>query len=122
MWKWFQLGKGESAIAKQSDDETPDIQCSATAAWAMLAGGLILLGIGGKATEIGAVSLATNLGMSQIVIGGTVVAIATSLPEVVTTVIAARKNHPDLAVGNVVGSNLFKINVKVVLYEMYLNK
>ncbi len=109
MWKWFRLGKGESEVAKQSDDVTPDIQCSATAAWAMLIGGLILLGIGGKTTEIGAVSFATNLGISQIVIGGTVVAIATSLPEVVTTIIAARKNHPDLAVGNVVGSNLFNV-------------
>ncbi len=109
MWKWFQLGKSESEVAKQSDDITPDIQCSATEAWAMLIGGLILLGIGGKATEIGAVSLATKLGISQIVIGGTVVAIATSLPEVVTTIIAARKNHPDLAVGNVVGSNLFNV-------------
>ena len=109
MWKWFQLGRGESELAKQSGDVTPDVQCSAIAAWAMLIGGLILLCIGGKATEIGAVSLATTLGISQIVIGGTVVAIATSLPEVVTTVIAARKNHPDLAVGNVVGSNLFNV-------------
>ncbi len=109
MWKWFQLGRGESEVAKQSDDVTPDPQCSKTAAWVMLIGGLILLGVGGKATEIGAVSLATKIGISQIVIGGTVVAIATSLPEVVTTIIAARKNHPDLAVGNVVGSNLFNV-------------
>ena len=109
MWKWFQLGRGESKLAKQSGDITPDVQCSATAAWAMLVGGLCLLGIGGKATEIGAVSLATNLGISEVVIGGTIVAIATSLPEVVTTIIAAKKNHPDLAVGNVVGSNLFNV-------------
>jgi cation:H+ antiporter len=47
--------------------------------------------------------------MSEILVGGTVVAIATSLPEVVTTVIAAKKGHPDLAVGNVVGSNIFNI-------------
>jgi cation:H+ antiporter len=109
MWKWFQLGRGESKLAKQSGDITPDVQCSATAAWAMLVGGLFLLGIGGKATELGAVSLATNLGISEVVIGGTVVAIATSLPEVVTTIIAAKKNHPDLAVGNVIGSNLFNV-------------
>jgi len=109
MWKWFRLGKCESEVAKQSDDITPDTVCSATAAWTMLIGGLVLLGLGGKVTEIGAVSLATKLGISQLVIGGTVVAIATSLPEVVTTIIAARKNHPDLAVGNVVGSNLFNV-------------
>jgi cation:H+ antiporter len=75
----------------------------------MLLAGLILLGLGGKATEIGAVTGAVALGMSEIVVGGTIVAIATSLPEVVTTVIAAKKNHPDLAVGNVVGSNIFNI-------------
>jgi cation:H+ antiporter len=109
MWKWFQLGRADLEAAKQNDDVTPEIQCSATAACAMLIGGLIILGIGGKVTEIGAVSLATKLGISQIVIGGTIVAIATSLPEVVTTIIAARKNHPDLAVGNVVGSNLFNV-------------
>jgi cation:H+ antiporter len=109
MWKWFRLGKCEPEVAKQSDDITPDTVCSATAAWTMLIGGLVLLGLGGKVTEIGAVSLATKLGISQLVIGGTVVAIATSLPEVVTTIIAARKNHPDLAVGNVVGSNLFNV-------------
>ena len=109
MWKWFQLGRGESKVAKQSGDITPDGQRSPTAAWVMLVGGLLLLGIGGKATELGAVSLATNLGISELVIGGTVVAIATSLPEVVTTIIAAKKNHPDLAVGNVFGSNLFNV-------------
>jgi len=109
MWKWFQLGRGESKVAKQSGDITPDGQRTPTVAWVMLVGGLLLLAIGGKATELGAVSLATNLGISELVIGGTVVAIATSLPEVVTTIIAAKKNHPDLAVGNVVGSNLFNV-------------
>ena len=47
--------------------------------------------------------------MSEILVGGSIVAIATSLPELVTTVIAARKGHPDLAVGIVVGSNIFNI-------------
>jgi len=83
------------------------VHCSAISAWTMLIAGLVLLGLGGKATEIGAVTGALSLGMSEIVVGGTVVAIATSLPEVVTTVIAAKKGHPDLAVGNVVGSNIF---------------
>ncbi|MDP7008581.1 MAG: calcium/sodium antiporter [Phycisphaerales bacterium] len=109
MWKWFRLGKSESEVAKQSSDVTPEGTGSSITAWAMLLGGLVCLGTGGKATEIGAVVLATQMGISQIVIGGTVVAIATSLPEVVTTVIAAKKKHPDLAVGNVVGSNLFNI-------------
>jgi cation:H+ antiporter len=75
----------------------------------MLLVGLVLLGFGGKTAEIGAVTGALALGMSEIVVGGTVVAIATSLPEIVTTIIAAKKGHPDLAVGNVVGSNIFNI-------------
>ena len=110
MLKWYKLGKeGESKVAAQSGDVTPVGPGSAFAAWVMLIGGLLLLGLGGKATEIGAVTGALELGMSEMFVGGTVVAIATSLPEVVTTVIAAKKGHPDLAVGNVVGSNIFNI-------------
>ena len=110
MWQWFQIGKeSESKVAEQSGDVTPEGPRSAFAAVVMLIGGLVLLGLGGKATEIGAVSGALNLGMSKLLVGSTIVAIATSLPEVVTTIVAARKGHPDLAVGNVVGSNIFNI-------------
>ena len=110
MWMWFRIGKmKESTIAEQSVDITPEGEHAKITAWAMLIGGLLLLGVGGKATEIGAVTGALQFGMSEIVVGGTIVAIATSLPEVVTTIIAAKKGHPDLAVGNVVGSNIFNI-------------
>jgi cation:H+ antiporter len=110
MLKWYKLGKdGESKVAAQSGDVIPKGPGSDFAAWAMLIGGLLLLGFGGKATEIGAVTGALKLGMSEILVGSTIVAIATSLPEVVATVIAAKKNHADLAVGNVVGSNIFNI-------------
>ncbi len=110
MMKWFKIGKeGESKVADQSGDVTPEGSTSLLVAWVILIGGLILLGVGGKATEIGAVTGALHLGMSKILIGGTIVAIATSLPEIVTTIIAARKGHPDLAVGNVVGSNIFNL-------------
>jgi len=110
MWQWFQIGKkGVSKVAEQSGDVTPEGPRSAFAAWTMLIGGLVLLGLGGKATEIGAVSGALTLGISKLLVGSTIVAIATSLPEVVTTIVAARKGHADLAVGNVVGSNIFNI-------------
>jgi cation:H+ antiporter len=109
MWKWFALGKRESVIGIEAEDIAREVQCSSIASWAMLLGGLVMLGLGGKATEIGAVSAALSFGMSEILVGGSIVAIATSLPELVTTVIAARKGHPDLAVGNVVGSNIFNI-------------
>jgi cation:H+ antiporter len=71
--------------------------------------GLVALIAGGKLAELGAVGVARWLGLSQTFIGLTVVAVATSLPEVVTSLIACRRGHTDLAVGNVVGSNLFNI-------------
>jgi len=70
---------------------------------------LVLLLLGGKMTEVGAVSVAERLGLSDALIGLTIVAVATSLPELTTCVIAVRKGHDDLAVGNIVGSNLFNL-------------
>ena len=53
--------------------------------------------------------IAIDLGMSQTLVGLTIVSIGTSLPELVTSVVAARKNEVDMAVGNAVGSNIFNI-------------
>ncbi len=72
-------------------------------------GGLAALLAGGKLTEMGAVNIAQALGFSDALIGLTIVAVATSLPELVTCVIAARRGHPDLAIGNIVGSNMFNL-------------
>ena len=75
-----------------------------------IAGGLIFLFIGGElAVRLGAVPIAKSLGMSEALIGLTVIAIGTSLPELVTSCVAAYKNNVDIAVGNVVGSNIFNI-------------
>ena len=71
--------------------------------------GLVVTVIGARALVIGAVSLAGALGVSEAVIGLTVVAIGTSLPELATSVIAARKGQADLAFGNILGSNIFNI-------------
>lgn len=72
----------------------------------------ILLGLvgligGGRLLVSGAVDLAQGLGISERIIGLTIVSIGTSLPELATSVIAARKNNADIAIGNVVGSNIF---------------
>jgi cation:H+ antiporter len=72
-------------------------------------GGLALLVGGGKLFVDGAVALAVSFGMSQAVIGLTIVAAGTSLPELATSVTAALKKNSDIAVGNVVGSNIFNI-------------
>ena len=71
--------------------------------------GLGLLVFGGRTFVGGAVELATQLGVSKTVIGLTVVAAGTSLPELVTSVIAIVRGQRDIAVGNVVGSNLFNL-------------
>lgn len=71
--------------------------------------GLAMLLVGGKLAETGAVGLAQELGMTDQLIGLTIVALATSLPELATALAAVRRGHTDIAVGNVVGSNLFNI-------------
>jgi cation:H+ antiporter len=71
--------------------------------------GLGMLVVGARWLVEGAVSLAVGLGVSELVIGLTVVAIGTSLPELVTSIVAALRGERDLAVGNIVGSNIFNI-------------
>lgn len=75
----------------------------------LIAAGLALLVQGANWLVEGAVSLARALGLSELVIGLTVIAAGTSLPEVATSVIAALKGQRDIAVGNIVGSNLFNL-------------
>ncbi len=71
--------------------------------------GLAGIVIGGNRTVEGAKVIASNFGMSQSLIGLTIVAIGTSLPELVTSIVAARKGESDIAIGNVIGSNIFNI-------------
>ena len=71
--------------------------------------GLALLVAGAHLLVRGAVELATNWGVSEAVIGLTIVAVGTSLPELATSVIAAIKRQNDIAIGNIVGSNIFNI-------------
>lgn len=75
----------------------------------MIVAGLIGLTLGGKWIVDASVALATTLGVSQALIGLTVVAIGTSLPELATSAVAAYKKDVDIAVGNIVGSNIFNI-------------
>lgn len=71
--------------------------------------GLVLLVVGGKFFVDNAVEIALAFGMSQAVVGLTIVAVGTSLPELATSVVATLKKNPDIAVGNIVGSNLFNV-------------
>ena len=107
-----------SAGAASSPDRTaPDAKATQVPArmrglardLALAAGGLVLLVIGSRLLVTGASRIAQALGLSEIVIGLTIVAAGTSLPELATSVIAAVRGERDIAVGNVVGSNIFNI-------------
>ena len=71
--------------------------------------GIILLYIGAILTVDNAVVIATEFGLSEKIIGLTVIAIGTSLPELITSIIAIRKGHSDIGIGNIIGSNIYNI-------------
>lgn len=76
---------------------------------ALMLGGFVGLVVGGELIVKSAVDIATRLGVSEAIIGLTVVALGTSLPELATSVVAAFKKNSDIALGNVVGSNIFNV-------------
>ncbi len=82
---------------------------SYTTIWISIMLGLFGLLLGGKLVVDNSVTLATNLGIGQKIIGLTIIAAGTSLPELVTSLIAAVKRNGDIAIGNVVGSNIYNI-------------
>jgi len=103
----FRLARSEprDEVSESTDERL-------TAWWSnilMVLGGLALLTLGSRWLVDAAVSIAVALGVSELIVGLTIVAAGTSLPEVVTSVIASIKGERDIAVGNVVGSNLFNI-------------
>tara|TARA_R110001632_G_scaffold67326_6_gene158155 strand:+ start:312 stop:1268 length:957 start_codon:yes stop_codon:yes gene_type:complete len=77
--------------------------------WFLIAIGLLGLILGGKLVVDNAVALATSFGVSKKMIGFTIIAVGTSLPELVTSVVAAMKKNSDIAIGNIIGSNIFNI-------------
>ena len=111
-------------VIRQSRRETRDVQAEYDEAFApprggwdahwgvqvlLIVGGLALLVLGSRWLVEAAVSFARYLGVSELVIGLTIIAAGTSLPEVATSILAAIRGERDIAVGNVVGSNLFNI-------------
>jgi cation:H+ antiporter len=72
-------------------------------------GGLIVLILGARWMVAGSISIARLLGVSELIIGLTIIAAGTSLPEVVTSIVASVRGERDIAIGNIVGSNLFNL-------------
>lgn len=76
---------------------------------ALTLGGLLGVAVGGRLTVKGAVAIAGSLGVPEVVIGLTLVSFGTTLPELTTCLLAARRGQPDIALGNIVGSNILNI-------------
>jgi cation:H+ antiporter len=91
------------------DEHVPVKKPSLAKSFLLVIAGLIGLTLGGKWIVDGAVTLAKSFGMSESLVGLTIVAVGTSLPELATSAMAAYKKNVDIAVGNVVGSNIFNI-------------
>lgn len=94
---------------KGGDEEETGEKKSAGLILLMTAGGLAAIVIGSQLTVDNASAIAKALGMSERLIGLTIVAFGTSLPELITSVTAARKGSADIAIGNIIGSNIFNI-------------
>ncbi len=96
----------EAEVLKKAERRAPERWIPATL---LTVGGLGGILIGSQWTVDGATNMATRLGVSEAVIGLTIVAVGTSLPELTATLFAAFKGHADMAIGNVVGSNIFNL-------------
>jgi len=98
----------QSALKNRHSNETieqPTMKLAIAIMWVIV--GLVLLLIGGEAIVRSATAIAKQFGVSQRIIGLTIVSIGTSLPELATSVVAARKKNTDIAIANIVGSNIF---------------
>lgn len=97
-------------LASETESELEDLpKLSRNKALGYLLGGLIVLMLSAKMMVSGAVDIAEYFHVPEVVIGLTIIAIGTSLPELAAAIAAARKNEADLMIGNIVGSNLFNI-------------
>lgn len=101
--------RGEAPEGGMDNDST----LTPLKAWGVFTIGLALLVISSRLLVVGAVNIAMALGVSELIIGLTIVAIGTSLPELAAAVMSALKGHSDIAIGAIVGSNVF--NLLVVL-------
>ena len=109
-------------LETEMEEELIEHQMSLKAGILWLVLGLVLLIASSRLLVWGAIGVATEFGVSDLIIGLTIVALGTSLPELAASVIAARKGEHDIAIGNVVGSNMFNllavIGIAVVIAPM----
>ena len=111
LWRLINGQKGDeqelSASIAEELDEIPEMSTLQAMAWLVL--GLLVLLVSAQVLVHAASTIAERLGVSDMIIGLTIVAVGTSLPELAATIGSAIKGHPDIAIGNVVGSNILNI-------------
>ena len=98
-----------AAAEAEAAEEAAEMTKSPVMIWVNIVLGLACIVLGGQLAVNGATGIARMFGLSETLIGLTIVAIGTSLPELVTSIVAARKGQNEIAMGNVIGSNLFNI-------------
>lgn len=107
MLKAAKKSRKDAALAENEENEIVDIPVWLCIVY--IIGGAVAIKFGGDWVVGACTTLALKFGMSETLVGLTIVALGTSLPELVTSIVAARKNELDMAIGNVVGSNVFNI-------------
>jgi cation:H+ antiporter len=100
--------KARDPLEAEYDAEIPKDMSMANATWQFVLGLAVLL-VSSRALVWGAVNIATEFGVSDLVIGLTIVAVGTSLPELAASIAGALKNEHDIAIGNILGSNLYNL-------------
>ena len=105
----FSVRAGRRQPGGEAFDPRVTTQTTASTCWVLIVAGLGALMLGAHLFVVGAVETARDFGIPEAVIGLTIVAFGTSLPELATSVVAAVKKEPDVAIGNIVGSNIFNI-------------
>jgi cation:H+ antiporter len=101
--------QGGDPLLATITDLSPKLETKNSRDWLLIVIGIISLGLGGELTITHGVKLAGILNVSTTIVGMAVIAIGTSLPEFVTSIIAAMRKEADLCVGNIIGSNIFNI-------------
>ena len=99
--------KGDSLGSDMDEELIPLMSLKAGIFWLIV--GMLLLVLSSRILVYGAVGVAESFGVSDLIIGLTIVALGTSLPELASSVVAAKKGEHDIAIGNIVGSNMFNI-------------
>ena len=108
-----------NSVSPEEEEQGEEMSLSKCVVWTL--GGLAVIIAGSNVTVNAATAIAVFMGLSERIIGLTIVALGTSLPELFTSVTAARKGNADIAIGNIVGSNIFNILFVVALSALIVD-